>query len=93
MVTSALIGRGGVPRTAIGSASLVEFFVTAAISATLIVVVGVSLCPVILGLVLGGVLAAPIAALVVRRLPSRLMMAVVSARWCRCWRSGACGRR
>jgi uncharacterized membrane protein YfcA len=39
----------------------------------------VSLWPVILGLVLGGVLAAPIAALVVRRLPGRLLMAVVGA--------------
>ena len=79
IVTSTLIGRGGVPRTAIGSASLAEFFVTTAISATFIVVVGVSLWPVILELVLGGVLAAPIAALVVRRLPGRLLMAVVGA--------------
>ena len=69
IVTSTLIGRGGVPRTAIGSASLAEFFVTVAISATFAVVIGVSLWPVILGLVLGGVLAAPIAALLVRRLP------------------------
>jgi hypothetical protein len=68
-----------VPRTAIGSASLAEFFVTAAISAAFIVVVGVSLWPVILGLVLGGVLAAPVAALAVRRLPGRLLMALVGA--------------
>ena len=79
IVTSTLIGRGGLPRTAIGSAILAEFFVTTAISATFIVVIGVSLWPVILGLVLGGVLAAPIAALVVRRLPGRLLMAVVGA--------------
>ena len=79
VVTSTLIGRGGVPRTAIGSASLAEFFVTAAISATFVVVVGVSLWSVILGLVLGGVLAAPIAALVVRPLPARLLMAAVGA--------------
>ena len=79
IVTSTLIGRGGVPRTAIGSARLAEFFVTAAISAAFVAVVGVSLWPVILGLVLGGVLAAPVAALVVRRLPGRLLMAVVGA--------------
>lgn len=77
VVTSTLIGRGGVPRTAIGSASLAEFFVTTAISAAFIVVVGVSLWPVVPGLVLGGVLAAPMAALVVRRLPARLLMAIV----------------
>ena len=50
------------PRTAIGSANSAEFYVTAAISATFAVVIGVSLWPVILGLVLGGVLAAPIVA-------------------------------
>ncbi len=65
------------PREAIGSASLAEFFVTAAISAAFIVVVGVSLWPVILGLVLGGVLAAPLAALAARRVPDRLLMAAV----------------
>ena len=62
-----------------GSARLAEFFVTAAISAASIVVVSVSLWPVILELVLGGVLAAPIAALEVRRLPGRLLVAVVGA--------------
>jgi uncharacterized protein len=58
---------------------LAEFFVTAAISAAFVVVVGVSLGPVILGLMLGGVLAAPVAALVVRRVPGRLLMALVGA--------------
>ena len=53
IVTSTLIGSGGVPRTAIGSASLAEFFVSAAISAAFAVVIGVSLCPVILELVAG----------------------------------------
>jgi uncharacterized membrane protein YfcA len=66
IVTSTLIGRGGVPRTAIGSANLAEFFVTAAVSATFIVTVGLSLWPIIAGLVLGGVLAAPLAAYAAR---------------------------
>lgn len=78
IVTSTLIGRGSAPRTAIGSANMAEFFVTTAISATFIATVGVSLWPIILGLVVGGVLAAPLAALVVRRLPGRLLMAVVA---------------
>ena len=42
-------------------------------------VVGVSLWLATLELVPGGVLAAPIAALVVRRSPARLLMAVVGA--------------
>ena len=67
------------PRTAIGSANSAEFYVTAAISATFAVVIGVSLWPVILGLVLGGVLAAPIVGLWVWRLPGRLLMAFVGA--------------
>ena len=39
--------------------------------------VGLSLWPIIVRLVLGGVLAAPFAALVARRLPDRPLMAIV----------------
>jgi len=77
IVTSTLIGQGNVPREAIGSASLAEFFVTAAVSATFVATVGVSLWPTVAGLVLGGVLAAPFAALVARRLPDRPLMVIV----------------
>jgi hypothetical protein len=77
VVTSTLIGHGGAPREAIGSASLAEFFVTAAVSATFVATVGLSLWPIIVGLVLGGVLAAPLAALAAKRLPARPLMAVV----------------
>ena len=77
IVTSTLIGRGSVPREAIGSASLAEFFVTVAVSATFVATIGVSLWPIITGLVLGGVLAAPFAALVARQLPARPLMVIV----------------
>ena len=77
IVTSTLIGRGDVPREAIGSASLAEFFVTAAVSATFVATVGVTLWPIITGLVLGGVLAAPFAALAAKRLPDRPLMVIV----------------
>lgn len=77
LVTSTLIGHGNIPRTAIGSANLAEFFVTLAVSATFAVTIGLSLWPIVAGLVLGGVLAAPLAALVARRLPDRPMMALV----------------
>ena len=77
IVTSTLIGQGNVPREAIGSASLAEFFVTVAVSVTFVATVGVTLWPVIAGLVLGGVLAAPLAALTVKRLPTRPLMATV----------------
>lgn len=77
IVTSTLIGGGDVPREAIGSASLAEFFVAAAVSATFVATVGVSLWPIITGLVLGGVLAAPFAALAAKRLPDRPSMVIV----------------
>ena len=69
MVTSTLIGRGVTPRLAIGSANLAEFFVT----------IGLDLWPTIAGLVLGGVLAAPFAALVTRKVPDRPLMLLVGA--------------
>jgi len=77
IVTSTLIGRGNVPREAIGSASLAEFFVTAAVSAAFVATVGLTLWPVIAGLVLGGVLAAPFAAVAAKRVPDRLLMVLV----------------
>ncbi len=77
IVTSTLIGQGNAPREAIGSASLAEFFVTAAVSAAFVATVGITLWPVIAGLVLGGVLAAPLAAVAAKRVPDRLLMAAV----------------
>jgi uncharacterized membrane protein YfcA len=78
IVTSTLIGRGGVPRTGIGSANLAELFVTAAVSATFVATIGLTLWPIIAGLVLGGVLAAPIAALAAKRMPVRPLMIIVA---------------
>ena len=77
MVTTTLIANRNEPRYAIGSASLAEFFVTAVATATFIVTIGLSLWPVILGLVAGGVLAAPFAALVARHVPARPIMLLV----------------
>jgi uncharacterized protein len=79
MVTTTLIANRNEPRYAIGSASLAEFFVTAVATATFILTIGLSLWPVILGLVAGGVLAAPVAALVARHVPARPIMLVVGA--------------
>lgn len=78
LVATTLIGRGNVPRLAIGSTNAAEFFVTLAVAATFLGTIGLRLWPVILGLVLGGILAAPLAALVTRRLPDRPMMVVVA---------------
>ena len=77
IVTSSLIGQGTTPRYAIGSVNLAEFFVTATISATFFATIGLDLFPIITGLIIGGVLAAPLAALTTKHLPDQIMMVLV----------------
>ena len=77
IVTSSLIGQGATPRYAIGSVSLAEFFVTLTISATFIATIGLELWPIISGLILGGVIAAPFAAYATKMLPDKVLMILV----------------
>jgi uncharacterized membrane protein YfcA len=78
VVASTLLGRGAAaPREVIGSVSLAEFFVTVTISATFVATIGLELWPMIAGLIVGGVIAAPLAAYVARALPPRALLAVV----------------
>jgi uncharacterized membrane protein YfcA len=77
IVTSTLLGQGTTPRYAIGSVNLAEFFVTATISATFLLTIGLDLWPIIAGLIIGGVLAAPFAAVVTKYLPDRALMVLV----------------
>ena len=77
MVASTLVGSGTKARLAIGSTNAAEFVVTASISATFILTIGLDLWPIIAGLILGGVLAAPFAAYVTRSLPDRPLMILV----------------
>jgi uncharacterized membrane protein YfcA len=77
MVASTLIGRGDVPRMAIGSTCAAEFFVTFAASVVFFFTLGFDLWRVILGLVIGGVIAAPFAAMITKKLPDRPLMIMV----------------
>ncbi|HRN83980.1 MAG TPA: sulfite exporter TauE/SafE family protein [Hyphomicrobium sp.] len=77
IVTSSLLGQGATPRYAIGSVNLAEFFVTLTISATFFVTIGLSLWPIILGLIIGGVIAAPFAAFAAKHIPAKLLMLAV----------------
>jgi uncharacterized protein len=79
IVTSTLVGQGTTPRLAIGSTNLAEFFVTVTISATFVSTVGLRLWPIITGLILGGILAAPLAAYATQKLPDRPLMILVGA--------------
>ncbi len=79
IVTSTLVARGNNPRLTIGSVSMTEFFVTLSQSIVFILTLTLTLenAQIILGLLIGGVIAAPLAAFAARYIPARpLMMAV-----------------
>jgi len=79
IVTSTLVARGNNPRFTIGSVSMTEFFVTLSQSIVFILTLTLTLenAQIILGLLIGGVIAAPLAAFAARYIPARpLMMAV-----------------
>jgi uncharacterized membrane protein YfcA len=77
IVSSTLIAKGRSPMYTIGSVNLAEFFVSVASSVTFITLIGLTHWQIILGLVLGGMIAAPIGALLARRLPVKTMMVFV----------------
>ncbi|MBT9369356.1 sulfite exporter TauE/SafE family protein [Rhizobium sp. CSW-27] len=78
VVTSTLLGRGHEAKKVIGSTNFTEFSVTFVISMTFILTLGWSELSSAAGLIVGGVLAAPFGALIVRRLPVKPLMIAVS---------------
>lgn len=74
IVTSTLIAKGKCPKYTVGSVSLTEFFITLASAFTFFVSVGVSHWNIVLGLLIGGTIAAPIAARLAGKLPRKTMM-------------------
>lgn len=79
LVTSTLLAKGKTPQYVIGSVSLTEFFITFASAITFFFLIGVSHWKVIAGLILGGVVAAPFAAKLAGKLPSRYLFIGVGA--------------
>jgi len=77
VVTSTLVANGSHPRYAVGSVNAAEFFVTVAQAVAFFLMVGLVDWKIILGLVAGGVVAAPLAARVCKRLPARTLMVMV----------------
>lgn len=77
IVSTTLIARGRHPRYTIGSVNLAEFFVSFASSLTFFAAIGLSHIQIIGGLILGGIIAAPIAAHITRKLPIKRMMILV----------------
>lgn len=77
IVSSTLIANGRNARYTIGSVNLTEFFVALASSITFFAMIGLHHWHIIVGLILGGVIAAPIAAYLSSRLPVKKLMIVV----------------
>lgn len=78
VVTSNLLAQGSEPRYTIGTVNTVEFFVTATISATFIATLGIAAFTTqAIGLLIGGVCAAPFGAVLAKRVPARALMAFV----------------
>ncbi|XOD67714.1 MAG: TSUP family transporter [Flavobacteriales bacterium Tduv] len=73
MVTGTLISRGRTPRYVIGSVNLTEFFVTLAGALTFFSTLGLSYWQIVLGLVFGGTLSAPLATRLSGKLPVKAM--------------------
>ncbi|GAB2788573.1 sulfite exporter TauE/SafE family protein [Rhabdobacter roseus] len=77
IVTSTLLGQGRDPRYTIGSVNAAEFAITFASGITFLLLQGISNVQVVLGLIVGGVMAAPFGALLVTRLKRRPLMLIV----------------
>jgi len=77
IVSSTLIAGGRHPRYTVGSVNAAEFFVALASSITFFLFIGLHHLQVILGLIVGGIIAAPIAASITRKLPVKAMMIIV----------------
>lgn len=78
IVTTTLVARGNHPRATIGSVNFTEFFVTFAQSVMFIISLSfIEYWQIILGLLLGGVIAAPMAALATKHIPLKFLMIMV----------------
>ena len=79
VVTSTLLGKGHHPRYTIGSVNMAEFFIALSSAGIFTIIMGISNWNVILGLIGGGVVAAPLAAYVCKYVKPKILMMVVGA--------------
>jgi uncharacterized membrane protein YfcA len=77
VVTTTLVGTGHDPRTTIGSVNLAEFFLTFVSAGVFTLLVEETPWPTVAGLVVGGLFAAPLAALLTRHLHTRVLLVLV----------------
>jgi hypothetical protein len=73
-----LVARGNNPRLTIGSVNFSEFFVAFSQSIVFVITLQMSqYWQIILGLLIGGAIAAPLAAMITKKLPIRALMIAV----------------
>jgi uncharacterized membrane protein YfcA len=78
LVASTLIASGDDPRRAVGSVNLAEFFITASVSVTFLMQLDLAQYgKLVLGLIIGGAMAAPLAGYLLRILPTRMTLILV----------------
>jgi len=85
IVTSSLMAKGRSPKYTIGSVNLTEFFVTLSSAFAFFLTIGITHWTIVLGLLIGGSIAAPLAARLTGRLPRKTMMIGVGLMviiWC-----------
>ncbi|WP_213086860.1 sulfite exporter TauE/SafE family protein [Chitinophaga agrisoli] len=77
IVTSTLLSKGRTVHYTIGSVNAAEFFISASSAITFLIFTGISSWQVVLGLIIGGVIASPFAAILVRRIKRKPLMIMV----------------
>lgn len=77
IVTTTLVARGETPRFTIGSVNLSEFAVTVAESLAFALLLQGVVWDMVAGLLIGGVIAAPLGAYAAKKLPTRAMMGIL----------------
>lgn len=77
VATSTLLARGGQARTTIGTVNAAEFIVTVAISTTFLLTMGLQYTEIVAGLLIGGMMAAPVAAMLVKHVRERWVLIAV----------------
>ena len=77
VATSTLLARGGQARTTIGTVNAAEFVVTLAVSITFLLSMGLQYLNIVAGLLIGGMMAAPLAAVLVKRVKERWVLVAV----------------
>lgn len=78
IVTSNLLVQGATPRRVIATVIVAEFFLTVTISATFIATMGwAAFTAATIGLLIGGILAAPLGGLVAKRVPAKALLVVI----------------